>query len=154
MREMQCFLLPTFEVCFFLCVLCHYHHHLELSVSTAALCAAHHSGCVCLHHVEHKNGHALGKCETLAKASTSLRSSSSLLVQLCVYVTISRNVLHHQLINVSLHPLRHIYEHLVHAWQSPNMLRHASEWKGSERCILSKPASHLKLKSLSGTNKH
>lgn len=66
-REMQCFLLPTFEMCFFVCVLYHYYYHLGLSISTAALCSAHHSGCVCLHHIEHKNEHALWKCKTLQK---------------------------------------------------------------------------------------
>lgn len=67
MKEMQCFLLPTFDMRFFVCALCHYYHDLELGIGTAALCAARHSGCVCLHHIEHKNEHALGKCETLQK---------------------------------------------------------------------------------------
>lgn len=57
-----------------------------------------------------------GKVRPCKKPTTSLMSSCSLLVRSCVYVTISKYMLHHQVNNVSLNTLHHIYKHLVYAW--------------------------------------
>lgn len=63
----------------------------------------------------HQSEGAPGKSETLRKAAASLKSSRTLLVQSCVYVTAGKYLLHQHVNNVSLHTLHYLYKHFMYA---------------------------------------